>query len=145
MTSPGKPTIELDPSFADRRRHTFAKFASIAQLGDHVSDVSIIGRLDIDGTPVVHLRLTSQELGSVDSFVNRTTGLLVKTSTKTADPFTGVESTIEMELSDYREIDGIPVPMTLKGTSNGKTLISVKISDLEFKKSIPASTFAKPN
>lgn len=144
MTSPGKPTMEISRSFADRERHTFADIANVAHLRANVSQLSIVDRFDVDGKPAVHLRLESEELGRGEFFVDLRSGLLVKTSKQTQDLLTGVDATIETRLGKYEEIDGIPVPMTFSATSDGKKILEVEITSVEFKDSLPASIFAKP-
>tara|TARA_A100001391_G_scaffold186097_1_gene155064 strand:+ start:17 stop:229 length:213 start_codon:yes stop_codon:yes gene_type:complete len=62
----------------------------------------------------------------------------------TSDPLTGVHATIETRLGKYEEIDGIPVPMAFSATSDGTKMLEVEITRVEFKDSLPASTFANP-
>ena len=101
-------------------------------------------RLDIDGKPTVHLRLESEEFGWGEFFIDVQSGLLMGTSKKTHDPVTREDATIATRLGKYTEINGVPVPMVFSTTSNGKKMLAVEITSVEFNDSLPASTFASP-
>jgi len=60
------------------------------------------------------------------------------------DPTTGNHAIISTRLGEYKDVDGIPVPMAFAATSDGKKMLEVTISELEFKDSLPDSTFTKP-
>lgn len=144
MTSPGKPTMEIPRSFADRERHTFADISAVAHLRANIKHLTVVKKLDIDGKPSVQLRLDSNDLGRGDFFVDLQSGLLVGTSKQTVDPITGTQATISTRLGKYKDIEGVPVPMAFSATSNGKKMLEVAITSVEFKDSLPDSTFAKP-
>lgn len=144
MTSPGKPTIEIPRSFADRDRHTFAEISAVAHLRDKIEHVKVVMKLDIDGRPAVQLRLESIDMGSADFFVDSQSGLLVGTSKQAQDPVTGHQATISTRLGDYKDIEGMPVPMTFSAISDGRKVLEVAITRVEFEDSLPKSTFVKP-
>lgn len=54
MTSPGKPTMEIPRSFADRERHTFADISAVAHLREITENLTIIKK----STSMVHLRFS---------------------------------------------------------------------------------------
>lgn len=144
MTSPGKPTIEISRSFADRDRHTFADISAVAHLRDNIEHVTVVKKLDIDGRPAIQLRLDSKDLGRADFFVELQSGLLVGTSKQAQDPVSGEQAAISTRLGEYKDIEGIPVPMAFSATSNGRKLLEVAITGVKFEDSLPDSTFAKP-
>lgn len=144
MSSPGKPTMEIPRAFADRKWHTFADISSVVHLREHVEDLAVVKKLDIDGKPAIQLRLETPDSGSGDFFIDLQSGLLVGTSKTTLDPIAGTQATISTRLGKYRKVDGIPVPMAFATTSNGKKILEVVIHSVEFKDSLPDSTFTKP-
>ena len=144
MTSPGKPTMEIPRAFADRERHTFADICAVAHLRDNIENLTIVKKLDIDSKPAIQLRLESEGLGTGDFFVDLHPGLLVGTSKQTLDPTTGIQAIISTRLGKYKDFKGIAVPMAFTATSDGKKMLDVTIAKLEFKDSLPDSTFAKP-
>ncbi|MEM8672167.1 MAG: hypothetical protein AAGG48_31925 [Planctomycetota bacterium] len=144
MTSPGKPTMEIPRAFADRERHTFADICAVAHLRDNIENLRIVKKLDIDSKPAIQLRFESEDLGTGDFFVDLQSGLLVGTSKQTLDPTTGTQAVISTRLGKYKNFGGIAVPMAFTATSDGKKMLDVTIARLEFKDSIPDSTFAEP-
>ncbi len=144
MTSPGKPTLEIPRSFADRERHTFADISAVAHLREYIEHLTIVKKIDIDGKPAIQLRLESGDQMTGDFFVDLQTGLLVETSKQTLDPTTGTPAIISTRLGRYKDFDGIAVPMVFTATSDGKKMLEVTIARLEFKETLPESTFTKP-
>ncbi len=144
MTSPGKPTMEIPRAFADRERHTFADICAVAHLRDNIGNLTIVRKLDIDSKPAIQLRLESEDLGTGDYFVDLQSGLLVGTSKQTLDPITGTQAIISTRLGMYKYFEGVAVPMAFSATSDGKKMLDVTIAKLEFKDSLPDSSFTKP-
>ncbi len=144
MTSPGKPTMEIPRSFADRDWQTFADLSAVTHLREHLGSLAVVKKLDIDGKPAIQLRLDSQDVGSGDFFIDLHSGLLIGTTKTTLDPISGNQAIISTRLGKYEDVDGIPVPMAFTATSNGKKMLQVEIHSVEFKNSIPDSTFTKP-
>ena len=143
MTSPGKPTVTIPRPFADREQHAFAAISTVSHLRDYISNLTVIKKLDIDGHPAIQLRLESdQETG--DFFVDVQSGLLVGTARESLDPITKKPIIISTRLRKYTNVDGIPVPLSFSSKCNGKKMLEVTITKLEFKDSLPDSTFAKP-
>ena len=141
MLEAGRPPVAIDSSFANRPRHSFADILDLAPLESHIQHVRLLGPAKRDGTDTICIELASDELGSCQYFVARETGLLVEYSHTTVDPTTGKDAAIVTTLRRYRDIDGIPVPMSISATRNGDPLLSIEIRALEFKDSYPASTF----
>ncbi len=116
----------------------------MAHLRDNIENLTIVKKLDIDSKPAIQLRLESEDLGTGDFFVDLRSGLLVGTSKQTLDPTTGTQAIISTRLGKYKDFEGISVPMAFAATSDGKKMLDVTIEKLEFKDSLPDSTFAKP-
>jgi hypothetical protein len=79
-------------------------------------------------------------------FVDADSGLEVKTSAQVdLDPRAGGQKqTLETEMSDYRAVDGIMVPHTIKQFMNGNPVVEMSITSVEFNIPIDDALFTMP-
>jgi hypothetical protein len=56
----------------------------------------------------------------------------------------GVKQTLETEMSNYKQVDGITVPHTLKQFVNGKPLVEVSVTAVEFNAPVDDAIFKMP-
>jgi len=56
----------------------------------------------------------------------------------------GMESKMETEMTDYREVDGIPIPFSMVSKMGGITVNTVKVESVEFNNKLDPALFEKP-
>jgi hypothetical protein len=109
------------------------------------STVELVGTESVDGADAFKLKVTRKS-GNVDyMYIDKETGLEVKTESKRTINGTEVES--ESKMSDYKEVDGMTVPFTMSsGMKGGPEQAQQKIvmDKLEFNIATADSTFAMP-
>ena len=71
------------------------------------------------------------------------TGLPVRIRTMDGDPIQGT-TVFDMELSDWREIDGIRIPFKRVHTHNGRKLIETTYQEVELNPTLPDDCFEMP-
>ncbi len=100
------------------------------------STVELVGLEDANGRKAFHLRITRKGLPPTDLFIDSQNYLDVKAVTVV--PGSG---TMEVAFSDYRSIDGMMVPFTVKSSAAGMTLSELKLDRVEFNVTLPADAF----
>lgn len=144
VATANKPTLQIPRSFADRNLHSFADFYAVIKLREQIESLTIARKLSVDGEPAIQLHLDLPDVGVSDLFISMKSGLLLRSRKTTVDSETGNQATVVTEFGKYQGFDGIPVAMEFSATSNGRQLIDIVIHEIDFKDSIPSSTFAKP-
>jgi len=100
------------------------------------STVELVGLEDANGRKAFHLRITRKGLPPTELFIDSQNYLDVKAVTVV--PGSG---TMEVAFSDYRSIDGMMVPFTVKSSAAGMTLSELKLDKVEFNVTLPADAF----
>jgi outer membrane lipoprotein-sorting protein len=100
------------------------------------STVELVGLEDANGKKAFHLRVSRKGLPPTELYIDATTYLDVKSVT--AVPGSG---TMEMVFGDYRAVDGMTVPFSVKSSAAGMMLSDLKLDKVEFNVNLPADTF----
>ena len=100
------------------------------------SSVELIGVEDASGRKAFHLRVTRKGLPPTDLFIDSQNYLDVKAVTTV--PGSG---TMEVAFGDYRSVDGLMVPFSVKSSAAGMLLSELKLDKVEFNVTIPPDTF----
>ena len=131
-------------AFADRDHHSFADVISVARLEDFVENITKGEVVEFGGSPLPKLTVSVEQAKPIEYFISIKTGLLAMLSKRGTDPTTGRELRMVTSFSDYKTVDGSPVPMTFSSTSDGRPVLSVRIESVEFRESHPPDTFELP-
>ena len=104
--------------------------------------IELVGKEKVGGTEVYHLKLTKKG-GSVEHYyLDTESGIEVK---RTVDVDTGgVKQTIETELSNFKSIEGIMIPHTMKQSVNGTPVAQMTVEKIEFNAPIEDAVFRMP-
>jgi len=78
----------------------------------------------------------------VKIFFDAKTYLVVKITRKGLAPGGGGEVDEESTMSDYKKVDGVLTPMTIKVTHNGEVFMKAKVTDAKYGEKIDAKKFA---
>lgn len=100
------------------------------------STVELVGLEDAAGKKAFHLRVSRKGLPPTELYIDSTSYLDVKTVTNV--PGSG---TMEIVFGDYRSVDGLTVPFSVKSLAAGMLLSDLKLDKVEFNVTLPADTF----
>lgn len=89
--------------------------------------VELVGVETVDGAKVFHLRVSRKTLPPQDLYLDGTTYLETKLVTNV--PGSGV---MELVFGDYRTVDGMAVPFSVKTIAGGMTVSELKLDRIEF-------------
>jgi outer membrane lipoprotein-sorting protein len=104
--------------------------------------IELVGTEAIGDAKVYHLKLTTKSGAVQQYFLDAATGLEKQTSVTLEQ---GPQPlTIVTDLSDYRDIDGIKVPFTVKQTVNGTPASTLTVDKVEFNTPIDDTIFKMP-
>lgn len=110
---------------------------------DRGATVELAGKEKVDGRDA-YVLLFKPKTGSVArQFIDAETYLPARIVAKVDTPETGeVEQTTD--LSDYREVDGIKVPFTIKVSTSGQSF-TIAVTKVEHNVKIDEAVFSKPD
>lgn len=96
-----------------------------------------------DGTAVYHLKVTRKTGRIQHYYLDSESGIEVKQSAEIEGPG-GQKMTVEQELSDYRPVDGIMVPHSVRSLMNGTPVVTMTVDKVEFNAAIEDAAFKMP-
>ena len=105
--------------------------------------VELVGKEMLGSADVYHLKLTRK--GSADAehyFLDATTGLELKRTVQVEGG--GMKQTLESELSDYKSVEGLMVPHTIKQSVGGMPVMQMTMEKVEFNLPIDDALFRMP-
>jgi hypothetical protein len=104
--------------------------------------LELIGEAKVSDKPAVGVRVSAKGHKDISLFFDKESGLLVKTQKRTKEA--GVEVDEENFYSDFKEIDGVKLPMTLKILHDGKKFLDAKVTEAKLLEKLDDDVFAKP-
>jgi outer membrane lipoprotein-sorting protein len=96
-----------------------------------------------DGTAVHHVKITRKNGRVQHYYLDADSGIELKQTSEIEGPG-GQKMNIEQELSDYREVDGLMVPHTVKSLMNGTPVVTMTVEKIEFNPPIEDAAFRMP-
>ncbi|MCX6246019.1 MAG: outer membrane lipoprotein-sorting protein [Bacteroidetes bacterium] len=102
----------------------------------------LIGKEDLDGSPVYKIKLTRADGDIENYFIDAETYLPVKVSSVTK--IQGNEAESESYLSNYREFNGVLMASAITSKYKGQTISQVEIEKMEVDLPVSDSLFMKP-
>jgi outer membrane lipoprotein-sorting protein len=104
--------------------------------------IELIGKEKVGGTEVYHLKLTKKG-GSIEHYyLDTESGIEVKRSVDVDAG--GMKQTVETELSNFKPVDGIMIPHTMKQSVNGTPVAQMTVQKIEFNAPIDDALFRMP-
>jgi len=105
--------------------------------------LKLIGQEELDSNQVYHLILTKSD-GDIDEiFIDVNSYILHKMLRKTL--INGSEVEVEVHFDDYRNIEGVLLPFTVKQYFNGQLGMTVKIKEIKFDIEVDDNLFTMPD
>jgi hypothetical protein len=96
----------------------------------------------IEGTKAAHVKLTRKTGQVEDHYFDADTGLERRTSITIER--NGQKATVVSDLLDYRDVDGVKVPFSVKQSVNGTPLTQLTVDKVEFNVPMDAALFRMP-
>ena len=112
-------------------------------LKDKAYTLDALGEIKINGRPAVGVRVTSKGHKDVNLYFDKATGLLTRSERRALDD-NKKEVAEETFYSDYKDVDGVKVPMKLVVHHDGKKYVEMEITEHRFLDRIDDSEFARP-
>jgi hypothetical protein len=100
--------------------------------------VELVGTEALGTAKVHHLKVTTKKGLVQHYYLDATTALEVKLVTETDT------TTIEQELTDYREVEGIKIPFVIRTSANGVKQGEIRLEKVEFNVKIDDAIFRMP-
>jgi hypothetical protein len=86
--------------------------------------------------------VSAKGLKDTKMYFSKKTGLLIRTQRQGLDPTGQTEVDEVTDLSDYKKVDGIQTPMTLKTLHDGKAFMTMKVTEMKYHEKLDAKKFA---
>jgi outer membrane lipoprotein-sorting protein len=125
----GKPQVMTGPQ-ADATRDQIALDPVYLDYKAHGHRIELVGTETIDGVRAHKLRVTKRNGQVAYHFISADTGVELRT----VDTFDqgGLKVEVRTDLSDYRTVDGMLVPYSIKQFSNGNLAAHFTLEKVEF-------------
>ncbi|NUR54219.1 MAG: hypothetical protein HOQ29_07220 [Acidobacteria bacterium] len=105
--------------------------------------VELVGRESDEGRAVYHLKITRKGGAVQHYFLDADTGIERKITSTLNGP-NGQTATATIEFGDFRNVDGVMVPYTIKNLVDGRPVSQVTVSTIEFNVPIENDLFRMP-
>lgn len=104
--------------------------------------LELLGREDMDGTPVFKLKLTKTDGSEIYIYLDAARGIELRSTlaTKSADG----EALNEIIYGDYRPVGGVMMPFSVENRLNGETSVRMTLENIEVNPAISDALFAMP-
>lgn len=100
--------------------------------------VEFAGTETVNGRRLHRLRIIGKSQPPQDCYLDAETGLEARVVTKTE------LGTFEQEMADYRSVDGIMMPFSIRTLFNGASRSEITVKTVEFNVAVPEAAFAAP-
>jgi len=100
--------------------------------------IELVGLETMNGKKVQHLKLTGKNKPVQHCYLDNDTGLEAKIVTESP------AGQLEQELSDYRDVDGLKVPFSIRTLSNGAVMGQITVDKVELNPTLDDSLFKMP-
>ena len=105
--------------------------------------VELVGKESDEGRAVYHLKITRKGGAVQHYFLDADTGIERKITSTLNGP-NGQTATATIEFGDFRNVDGVMVPYTIKNLVDGRPVSQVTVSTIEFNVPIENDLFRMP-
>lgn len=138
------PVEQSENNFTEKTEHPFAGFCSMAPLADAEVRLTLLGTEKVNGKNAIGIRAQSEKLDEVDFYFGSQSGLLLRSRKLLQGDEAAKPSVMEVSLDDYMDVQGTMVPMRIKGSREGKSILDVTLIDARFADKFDESSFTKP-
>lgn len=100
--------------------------------------IALVGTEDVGGRKMYHLRLTSKAGAVQECYLDAETALEARTVSPSP------MGALEEEFLDYRDVQGLKMPFTVRTLQNGKRVAEITIERIELNEAIDDEMFKRP-
>lgn len=104
--------------------------------------IELIGMEDIDGKQAYNLKLTFTDNEVANYYMDATRFVILMVKEKSMEQ--GQMNETEDKFSDFRDVDGVPMPFKIETLTNGQLSITAILDKYEFNLPIDDTIFKKP-
>lgn len=101
--------------------------------------VTLAGNQDIDGRAAYHLKVTTADGATRDYYLDQDSCLEFRVDAPIEQ--NGMRGILSVSMSDYRDVDGVKMPFSLKQTLDGRVVADLRVSTVELNVPLAASEF----
>jgi outer membrane lipoprotein-sorting protein len=105
-------------------------------------NIEFVGNETLDGVAVHHLRVRKKGGQVEEHFLNAETGLEFRTVAVLEQA--GMKAESRTDFSDYREVEGMKVPFSIRQFMNGNPVVHVKLTEFSFNTPMDDTIFGMP-
>jgi hypothetical protein len=138
------PAQPIDNDFTEKTEHLFAGFCGPSWLSRLDPRLTKLDAEKVDGREALVVRAESDELGQMDLYFSKETGLLLKSKRRLPGTDPDKSAPLETTYEDYKEVDKGMIPMRIKGHQGGKLILDLTLIEVKFADKFDEGTFAKP-
>ncbi len=135
---------QAPPAVAERARTNADFDGALINYREKGTRIELVGKETLEGRDVYHLKVTLKGDDVQHYFLDAQTGLEVKTSAEVDAMGTGQKQALESVMSDYRPVEGIMLPHSVKQFLNGKPMMETKIQKVEINPTVDDALFRMP-
>jgi outer membrane lipoprotein-sorting protein len=140
----GDTPQQAPPNVSDLARSRADFDGALINYKEKGTKIDLIGKEKLDGRDVYHLKITMKGDFVQEYFIDAETGLEVKTSSQVDLMGMGQKQTLEIQMSNYQQVDGISLPHTVKQFLDGKPMIEMMVEKVEFNPALDDALFRMP-
>ncbi len=138
------PAEPSDNDFTEKTEHPFAGFCNLAPLTDAEASLTKLPGEKVGGENTHGIRAKSDKLGQVDFYFGLRTGLLLKSRRSTPGTDPDKPGNMVTFLDDYKNVQGIQIPMRITGIKDGKPFLDVTLIQARLQENFEERIFGKP-
>jgi outer membrane lipoprotein-sorting protein len=106
--------------------------------------IEFVGKEKLGDKDVYHLKVTMKGGHVQHYFLDAESGLEMKTSAEVDMGMGGAKQTLDTEMANYKQVGGIMLPHTVKQFMNGKQMVEMSVTGVEFNAPVDDSIFRMP-
>jgi hypothetical protein len=121
-----------------------SRIAQLTPLKDADVKLTPLGASKVGDKEVLGVKVSSKNHKDISLFFDKKTGLLVKSQHRAKDQMSQQEVERDTIYSDYKEQDGIKLPMKISTKQDGKDYVDMAVSEYKLVDKLDDKLFTKP-
>jgi outer membrane lipoprotein-sorting protein len=105
--------------------------------------VALAGTEDLEAHPAYHLKVTTADGATRDYYLDTDSYLEFRVDAPIQQ--NGIRGVLSVAMSDYRDVNGVKMPFSLKQSLNGQLVADLRVSTVELNVPLDASEFRLGN
>src|SRR5262249_8091781 len=140
-----EPSEMPKETLAEEKKNMHAHWvATLVPLKDKSLKLAPLPEGKVGDRPAVGVKVIGREGNEFRLFLDKESGLPLKTEWQVKDPRSGKDISQEVTYADYKEVNGIKRAMKLTVLRDGKLFAEQEISDFKPLEKLDDEKFAKP-